>query len=289
MKIVKFKIPRETDAICLVQEDKQAYFYDTVHQHPELQITSIINGTGQLLVGDYIGGFKPGDVFIIGENQPHVFKSGPSYLDKGSKLISHSISIFFDQGAFREMLSRFSELEIFRVFINKAKKGVRVGDKTRKLVLPKMKQMVHARGLDKFMKFLSIIELLTKCTEGRKLSSDMVNYKVDEIEGKRLNDIIDFTLAEYHRPISLEEVADIAAMAPSSFCRFFKKRTRKTYIQFLTELRIQKSRELLRNKELSILEISFQCGFNTISSFNRKFKAITHCTPSEYHKLLDNY
>ncbi len=289
MKIVKFKIPRETDAICLVQEDKQAYFYDTVHQHPELQITSIINGTGQLLVGDYIGGFKPGDVFIIGENQPHVFKSGPSYLDKRSKLISHSISIFFDQSAFREMLSRFSELEIFRIFINKAKKGIRVGGKTRKLVLPKMKQMVNARGLDKFMKFLSIIELLAKCTEGRKLSSDTVNYEVDEIEGKRLNDIIDFTLAEYHRPISLEEVAGIAAMAPSSFCRFFKKRTRKTYIQFLTELRIQKSRELLRNKELSILEISFQCGFNTISSFNRKFKAITHCTPSEYHKLLDNY
>jgi len=108
------------------------------------------------------------------------------------------------------------------------------------------------------------------------------NY--NEKEGKRMNQIFQFTMQEYHRVILLDEVADLANMTPNAFCRYFKQRTRKTYVSFLNEIRISKACELIKTTELTIAQIGYQSGFNNLSHFNRNFKKIRKCSPSEYAK-----
>jgi AraC-like DNA-binding protein len=104
-------------------------------------------------------------------------------------------------------------------------------------------------------------------------------------EGKRMSDIFKYTMDNFHKEITLNEVSDIANMTPNAFCRYFKQRTTKTFVNFLIDIRIGNACKLLaKNNDLSITEISYKSGFNNLANFNRKFKAVKGVTPSEYKK-----
>ena len=91
----------------------------------------------------------------------------------------------------------------------------------------------------------------------------------------------------FHEVISLDDIAEVALMTKNAFCKYFKKRTNKTYVQFLNELRVEKSSQLLLSqKELSIAEVGFQSGFGNVSNFNRQFKLVKGMTPSSFRKSL---
>jgi len=134
------------------------------------------------------------------------------------------------------------------------------------------------------MQFLKILNLISKSDDLKKLSGEREYKNYNEKEGKRMNDVLQFTFKESNRQIKIEEVAEIAHLTPEAFCRFFKVRTRKTYINFLNEVRISNACKLLMNKEESISEICFKVGFNNLSNFNRIFKRLTNYSPGEYRK-----
>jgi len=92
---------------------------------------------------------------------------------------------------------------------------------------------------------------------------------------------------KFYRDITLEEVAKKANMTKNAFCRYFKKRTNKTFFEFLTEIRIENSCLLLsKEPDISIAEASYKSGFKNLSHFNRKFKKIKKNTPTEFRKNL---
>ncbi|MBP9602101.1 MAG: helix-turn-helix transcriptional regulator [Lutibacter sp.] len=111
----------------------------------------------------------------------------------------------------------------------------------------------------------------------------MKKYAGDE--GKRMSDIFNYTMDNFQKEITLKDVSDIANMTPNAFCRYFKQRTTKTFVNFLIDIRIGNACKLLtKNNDLSITEISYKSGFNNLANFNRKFKAVKGVTPSEYKK-----
>ena len=95
-KIISFQIPKSSREFVRYQEDRGPHFYDKLHQHPQWQLTVIVEGSGQFLSGDYVGRFQPGDVFFLGENAPHVFRSDATYFEGNSKLAVAGNTIFFD-------------------------------------------------------------------------------------------------------------------------------------------------------------------------------------------------
>ena len=137
---------------------------------------------------------------------------------------------------------------------------------------------------DEFMVFIQILDLIS--TAKKRTLSSLINLKkYAGNEGKRMSDIFKFTMDNFHREVSLHDVADIANMTPNAFCRYFKQRTTKTFVNFLIDIRIGNACKLLAKKnDLSITEISYKSGFNNLANFNRKFKAIKGITPSEYRK-----
>lgn len=285
MKILPFKIPRTEDAFFFLQHDDEPYFYDTLHQHPEIQITLIQEGDGTAYIGGYIGEFEAGDVFVIGENVPHVFRNNEIYY-QGIGLRARAMTLFLDKNVLIRSCFSYSISRELSDFFVRAKKGIKITDGSKLKIAEHLNVLNGLTGLNQLIQLLEVLKLLNKTVDYRILSNYTMDVDVQEVDGVRLNNVIQFTLSQFHRPIELEEVASVANMSSSAFCRFFKLRTRKTYTEFLNEVRINKACNHLAEKDATVFEVCYKVGFNNLSYFNRKFKRITGHTPSTFQKTM---
>jgi AraC-like DNA-binding protein len=288
MKILPFKIPKTSQESFRLQEDHEVHFYDNLHQHPEIQLTLILSSEGKVIVGDFIGAFKPGDIFLIGPNLPHVFRNDQKYYDNPQEGQAHSLTVFFEWKVFGETFLSLPELSHLSEFSRLSERGLFIQEPVKSRIAQLIKQIFRKNGMDRLIVLLKILNILSVHRNMEPLASSGVYNDFDEVDGRRLAEIYRFTMKEFHRKISLDEVAEIAHMTTNSFCRYFKKRTRKSYVDFLTEIRIGHARKLLQQDDLSISQISIEVGFNNLSNFNRKFRSICSITPTEYKKLNEN-
>ncbi|MBT1685976.1 AraC family transcriptional regulator [Dawidia soli] len=288
MKILPFKIPKTSQESFRLQEDHEVHFYDNLHQHPEIQLTLILESDGKVIVGDFIGAFKPGDIFLIGPNLPHVFRNDRKYYDNQREGQAHSLSIFFEWKTFGETFLSMPEMAHLNELAKSSARGLFIQEPVKSRVAQLIKHMFRKTGMDRIIVLLKILSILSSNKNMEPLASSGVYSDFDEQDGRKLADIYRFTMNEFHRKISLDEVADLAHMTTNSFCRYFKKRTRKSYVDFLTEIRIGHARKLLQQNNLSISQISMEVGFNNLSNFNRKFRSVCSITPTEFRKLQEN-
>jgi len=278
MKVLPFKIPKPENMTLYIQEDEGKTFYGKLHQHKEIQISVILKGEGTYVIGDCVGAFKQNDLFVIGENLPHVFKSDILHGNEAAM-----VSLFFTKQSYGEGFFDLPEFENFQQFFSDTALGFEV--LSNKLELSSL--LASIKDLSKFEQFKSLLEILRLVSSGKKRTlSSLINLKkYNGDEGKRMSDIFQFTMNNFSNEIGLNDVANIANMTPNAFCRYFKQRTNKTFINFLIDIRIGNACKLLVKKnDLSITEISYKSGFNNLANFNRKFKAIKNLTPSEYRK-----
>lgn len=288
MKILPFKIPKTSQESFRLQEDREIHFYDNLHQHPEIQLTLILNSEGKVIVGDFIGAFKPGDIFLIGPNLPHVFRNDQKYYDNPQEGQAHSLTVFFEWKSFGDTFLSMPELSHLSDFSKQSERGLFIQEPIKSRIAQLMKFMFRKTGMDRLIVLLKLLNVLSAHKNMEPLASSGVYSEFDELDGRKLADIYRFTMNEFHRKISLDEVADLAHMTTNSFCRYFKKRTRKSYVDFLTEIRIGHARKLLQQNDLSISQISIEVGFNNLSNFNRKFRSVCSITPTEFKKLHEN-
>lgn len=277
MKVLPFKIPKPENESLIVQEDRSAMFYDKLHQHQEIQISYIKKGEGSFIIGDHVGEFKEGDIFIIGENLPHVFNN-----DTSDEKV-HMISLFFTKTSFGEHFFKLREFKTITSLFQASVLGIKIDGPSLELS-SLLETMRFQSKLNRFISFLQVLQIITR-EKLSTLSSDFHQKVYGEEEGKRMRDIFEFSLNNFDQNISLGQVSEIANMTPNAFCRYFKQRTNKTYVNFLLDIRIGHACKLLVKKtDLNIAEISDQSGFNNLTNFNRKFKSIKGITPSEYRK-----
>ncbi len=285
MKVVPFNVPKTAPEAFRFQEDIRAHFYDQLHQHPELQVMLILKGEGTLVAGDYLGRFETNDLFIIGSEQPHVFRNDEVYYRKGrSKKKVHAISLYFHEQYVGEWFWNLTEMKAIRSFFKTSLRGYRVTGATKEKLTQIILRIKTKTGLDRLAVFIELFQLLTQSRDLKSLSVTAPYGVPQPIEGKRMNDVFQFTFKESHRKIYLEEVAEIAHLSTEAFCRYFKMRTQKTYTTFLNEVRVSNACRLLMNPEMPIQDVCFQSGFTNISNFNRIFKRVTGKSPSIYCK-----
>lgn len=282
MKVIPFSIPKTSREAFRVQEDVLPFLYDKLHQHPETQIMLIEKGEGTLIAGDYVGRFSDGSLFLIGSSQPHVFRSDDIYYKPKSKLRVNAISIYFDERNAGESFWQLDELHKVYQFLIKSGVGFRIEGKTRSLLTGLIRELAQLNGIEKLIQFMNLLKVLSESKELIPLSVAQVNTNLTVTEGKRMNDILQFTFSQSYRKIKIDEVAEVANLSSEAFCRYFKVRTRKTYTNFLNEVRISNACKMLIGKRKSIQEICFDSGFMNLSHFNRTFKKVTGKTPKGY-------
>ncbi|WP_420388174.1 AraC family transcriptional regulator [Roseivirga sp.] len=278
MRSLPFKIPKIENSSLYLQVDDEAYFYDQLHQHPELQLTWIVKGEGTLIYGDYLGQFKAGDIYLFGSNMPHVFRSSSVYYQPGSSGVL-SRTIFFRPEFIKDGALVFPELESLTDFLQQSDRGLKISSTTSEVITDWFQEVFQSTSIARLGKFFGLLNQLMD-THYEWLSFQP-QKSINESQGRRLDDVFQFTLDHYQKPIRLDEVADIVHMNKAAFCRYFKQHTRKTYLNFLNEIRMQKAVELLRNSELSIAQVAYEVGFNNLSNFNRTYKLLRAKTPMQ--------
>ena len=161
--------------------------------------------------------------------------------------------------------------------------------KTKQKLAGLMKEALNATNLDKIIVLLQILKTLAETTEFKTIVSGQSNfYQSNETDTIRLNKVCNYTLTNYKKDITLEEISSISNLSVTSFCRYFKLMTRKTYYDFLIEIRISHACRALVEDKLPTEVICFDCGFNNVSNFYRHFKKVTGITPLEYKRKYLN-
>jgi AraC-like DNA-binding protein len=285
MKVVPFQIPKNTEEAFRIQVDDMPHLYNHLHQHPEIQLTVIKESHGTLVAGDYVGPFHAGDVFVIGSNQPHVFRNDEKFFKKKAKAVA--ITIFFDQATLGEKFWQLLETKPCQHFFSNSSGGFRIAGKKKKSLTERLLTISTAVGIERIIIFLEIIKELSNKKDMHPLSKPVIQRNIKSYDGARLNKVIEFTFREFQRIITLHEVAALANLTPEAFCKYFKTRTRKTYISFLNEIRINHACRLL-TEDRPVADVCYDSGFTNLSNFNRIFKKIKTISPGEWRKMNAN-
>ena len=262
------------------------YFPSMLHFHPEVEILLVVRGTGTRFVGDSIERFAPGDLVIIGPNVSHEWCSDRSITAKGPEL-SEAIYILFNTEIMGNAFWSLPESRIIYKIIRQSERGIKLTGKTRDDVASLMKTIDTSYGFSRIILLLKILEMIAFSDEYQYLASPVVQNTINERDSERLNKVYQYVINNFNHEISLDDAASITSLSKSAFCRYFKKRVNKSFVQFLNEIRIGQACRLLVNENHSVSEISYSCGFNNNSYFIRQFKKITGFTPLGYRKKFE--
>ncbi len=288
MKLTYKQTEHRPDNSFLVRQDRIPCIEHDWHFHSELELIYFLKSTGTRYVGNSIGSFGPGELYLIGSNVPHLFRNEKEYYENNGELKAVDLIVvkfepqFLGQG-FMEM----PESQEIKTLLHNANRGLQFSKAVTYLAHNHMVGLVGSQGLASVIGLLKILDILSVSENHTSLCSDVITNTFKRDEKERMAEIIRYLTENFDKKIELKEVSDIAHMTPNSFCRYFKKRTRKSFSQYLNEIRIRHACKLLIEGELQISDICYQSGFNTFTNFNRQFKAHMQLTPSQFMKKYE--
>lgn len=266
-----------------LQDYTSGYYLKVWHYHPELELNVIHESTGTAFVGDSIERFEPGDVVLIGKNLSHLWLNDEVYFRKDSGLIARAHIIHFFEN-FAGGLLKIPEMADINNLIERAKFGIKFMGKSNDIIIEKIGKMINSSGYERIMIFIDILKLLSSHKNFKVLSSFGYVESLSGMDRGRLLPVYEYLLNNFGDEITLNAVASLANMNPSSFSRYFTRMHKKTFSQFLNEIRVGYACKLLIDNK-HIASACYESGFNNISNFNRQFKTIKNITPTDYIRL----
>ncbi len=221
MKVLPFTILYPDHKSVIAEQIEQPHFYPYLHRHDEYQLTLVERGEGMLLAGNNMHTFKAGDIFLIGSNLPHLFKSNPEYFQGRADISIRACSLYFN---IHQMGGLFNlpEMKKLKSSLLAAQHGFKT-DINRWQSLPVHMQAVNqAEGPDALQRFLDVLTDLPVIRETEALCPADYAANLSESEGMRLSNVLGFIMQRFHTQVSLDEAAALAFMTPQAFCRYFK-------------------------------------------------------------------
>ncbi len=286
MKALQFTIPVAEDNCLMVQEDILPDFYPHFHRHHEMQITWILKGKGTVLTGNSMHRFESDDIFLIGPNQPHVFRSDAEFFSGEGNQNVHAITVFFNPGKLMGHLFMLPEMRMVKEFLTSALNGLQASALQRQIIAEHILTVKRNTSGFRLASFIGLLQMMATIGDWKVLSNDALLDSVIGTEGARMNDIYQYTMKNFTKDISIEKIAAVAYLSPPAFCRYFKKRTSKTYIRFLNEIRINEvCNQILNGDDESFASIAYKSGFNNPVTFNRVFRKSKGISPSQFAKV----
>jgi AraC-like DNA-binding protein len=282
MKAHFHKVPVSSRSSFTIRHDVRPNFGTIWHYHPELELHYVVRGEGVRFIGDNVANFSAGEILLLGENLPHTWRCNEEYFSERSDLQVEAVLIQFLPDCLGRDFLNLEEVNPIRSLLERARQGIRIYGETNQQLAALMREAVSVSPFQRLIKLLSILDVIAQSTEIETITSAKAFYQSNEMETVRLNKICSYTLANYASRITLEEIASVANLSVTSFCRYFKLMTHKTYHDFLTEIRISHASRALIDNHLSTEEICFESGFNNLSNFYRNFKRIKGVTPLDY-------
>ena len=284
MKPLDQDLPYPIDSHIHYYIEDLPHFIVPWHYHPAIEIMYITRGIGTRFVGDCIEQYEEGDVCMIGPNLPHEWRNNDAYFDKESGLRATCICLFFKREIFDPNFIRLPEMNNIRDLIERSRRGLKFTGNSKLEITRFIRSSVNDVGVRKVTNLLTLLELMATSTEYELLASVGFTNSVNSEDFERFNKVYKFLVKNFATSIRLEEVSTLVGLTPTAFCRYFKERTKKTFVEYLNEMRIGYSKKLLLENKMKISTISGEVGFPNLSNFISQFKKVTGMSPSQFQK-----
>ncbi|TPE43460.1 AraC family transcriptional regulator [Pontibacter mangrovi] len=249
-----------------------------LHHHEDFELNFIENAAGtKRVVGDHVEIIDDLELVLVGSNLPHGW-----FTHQCQSRNIKEITIQFHKDLFDEKLLRRNQLSFIRTLLERAGKGLSFSRETKEAFRPRLEQLSQKGGFDSMLELMSILHDLSVSRNMRTLSNSTFTSGQFNYYSRRIEKVFDYMELHYNKDISLADISKVANMPEVSCSRFIKKRTGKTFVESLNEIRLGHASRMLIDTTETISEISFKCGFNNLSYFNRIFKRKNGCTPKEF-------
>lgn len=274
--IIREITPLSDDDFFVVQNHTNAKFDFPTHFHPEYEMNLVVNSYGKRIIGDSIQPYGDFDMVLVGPYLPH------SWCESKSNSSAHVITVQFHSDFLSEKTLGRRIFQPISQLLLQANRGVKFSPEIVKLMMPRLESVSRSTGFNSMLSFLSILEDLANSGGKDVLAVPFFSNKSDYYKSRRINKVIDYMNENYENKIMLSEVAELVNMSETAFSHFFKKRTQRSFTDYLTGLRIGVAAKLLATTKHNISEICYKSGFNNIANFNRTFKRLKGYTPKEF-------
>ena len=273
----------QNDCFTIFSRVKKEFTFP-LHYHEELELNLIVNGKGaRRIVGDHIDTIDDLELVLVGPNLYHAWFT---HQCKSEEI--REVTIQWHKDLFEEKLLRRNQLSFIRNMMDRSQKGIVFSREVVAAVAPRILALNQRSGFDGVLELLSILHDLSISKNMRTLSDASFTNQHFTYNSRRIEKAFEYMNTNYDKSITLGEVARLVSMTEVSFSRFIKKRTGNTFIDSLNEIRLGHASRMLIDTTHSISEISYHCGFNNISNFNRIFKKKKTCTPKEFRENFNS-
>lgn len=275
----------------IVPEFGSSFFYENFsdenknkapvwHYHPEIEIVYVNGGTGKRQIGSHMSYYRNGTLILIGSNLPHCGFTDNLTGNK-SETVIQLLPDFLGSSFFT-----VPEMNGVSNMLERAKKGISFKGDAKRRIGARIDGLTMLDPFDRLLGILRVLKEMQQTNDYSILNAEGFAIETELQDNNRINLIFNFVQVEFTRQITLEEIADKVSMSVPGFCRYFKKNTGKTFIQFVNEYRLVHAAKLLHEKQTSITDICYESGFSNFSHFNKLFKQFSGRTPSTYRNEL---
>ena len=284
MNIIREITPlTQNDCFTIFSREKKEFTFP-LHYHEELELNLIMNAKGaRRIVGDHIDTIDDLELVLVGPNLYHSW-----FTHQCASEEIREVTIQWHKDLLEDKMLRRNQLSFIRSMMEQSQKGILFSRETTQALAPRILSLNQKNGFDSVLELLSILHDLSISRDMRTLSDASFTNEHFTYKSRRIEKAFEYMNNNYDKSITLGEVAKLVNMTEVSFSRFIKKRTGNTFIDSLNEIRLGHASRMLIDTTHSIAEISYNCGFNNISNFNRIFKKKKTCTPKEFRENFNS-
>ncbi len=250
------------------------------HFHPEIELVYVNKGKGKRHIGNHLSYFNNSQLVLIGSNLPHI-----GYIDRLTTNGSETLIQFLPDFLGKEFF-KIPEMASINALFERAKKGIRFNTEIKQRIGAKIEKLVDVEGAIRIISFIEILHDLATTDDYTLLNANGYAFESTHQDTDKIEVVYKHINKNFKEHISLDEIAGLVSMTVPAFCRYFKKTTGKTFTKLVNEYRVVHATKLLAESTMSITEVSFDCGFNNFSHFNKLFKEFTGKNASIYRSEM---
>lgn len=265
------KLPLSQGNSFLIKRYESPFFETPWHFHEEYELVYCEKGFGKKFIGKHFTSYEKGDMYFLGKNLPHWFKADDSFYTLAQTVKPSSIVLQFHENFMGDSFFRSQEMIAIQKVLARSHSGIEIEGKSKELIKSLMFKMLNVGAMSRFALLIEVFEIMSRGIELSYLSTDGI-AKISPSDSDKMNAVLDYSLKNFRTPISIEAVSQLVNLSQAAFCRYFKSRTQSTYMSFIIDLRLDEASKLLKESDLSILQICYESGFNNLSNFNRAFR-----------------
>jgi AraC-like DNA-binding protein len=253
---------------------------DKIHSHKNFELNYITSGSGRRIVGNHISTYTKGDLVLLGPDISHCWEVlEPAADNQGECIVTH-----FYENIFNSNFFNIPELEEVVNLLKEAGSGILFKDSKTTKVAESLNKMAITEGLERYIELLKVFNLLLHINNREHLALPASMPETYDKDREQIDKIYEYVFKNLVKGIQLYDAARLVCMEPSSFCRYFKKKTNQTFMDYVKSVRIGIAARLLAETDKQVTQICYECGYNNLANFNHHFKTLMKKTPSEYRK-----